>query len=251
MTQGMVSVIIPVYNAEKYIEQTIVSVISQTYKSVEIIVIDDNSGDDSARIIQALMEKYPQIRYEKLKENSGAAVARNRGIALAQGQYLAFLDSDDLWKPEKIQKQVEFLERYNAEFVYTAIEMIDEEGRLVKSKRSIRQEVDYSFLLKNTMIATSSVLLDIKRIGKFQMPDLRSGQDYATWLMLLRDGRIAYGLDEALVQYRRREGSLSSRKMRNWKKVWNIQRNYEGISPFNTGINCIQYIVNAVKKHLM
>lgn len=249
MIDGLVSVVIPVYKAEKFIELTIKSVLNQTYKKIEIILVDDCSPDKSANIIFEMTKKYPIVKYYKLEKNSGAAIARNKGIDLASGQYLAFLDSDDLWKPTKIEKQVAFAKQNHAEFVFNAIEMIDEEGNIVKSKRRVKEKIDYAFLLTNTMIATSTVLLDISKIGKFQMPLIRSGQDYATWLLLLRNGRYAYGIDEALTQYRRTEGSLSSNKTKNWKKVWNIQVHSEGISPISAYFNCVLYIINAVKKY--
>lgn len=251
MNEGMVSVVIPVYNVEKFIKQTIECILNQTYKNVEILLIDDCSPDSSADIIKSMAIDHPEIKYHKLEKNSGAAVARNKAIELAEGQYLAFLDSDDLWKPTKLEKQVALMKERNAEFVYNAIEMIDENGNVIKGKRRVKDVVSYSFLLHNTVIATSSVMLDISKIGKFQMPLIRSGQDYATWLMLLRNGRKAYGIDESLTQYRRTEGSLSSKKSKNWKKVWNIQVYQEGISPIFAYFNCFCYAVNAVMKYFM
>lgn len=251
MVEGLVSVIIPVYNVERFIEKTIMSVIEQTYQNIELILVDDCSPDQSAEIIQRLSAKYPVIRYYRLEQNSGAAVARNKGIELADGQYLAFLDSDDLWKPQKLEMELNVMQQNHAEFVFTAIEMIDEEGSVVKKKRKVRSRIGYRFLLTNTMIATSSVLLDISRIGKFEMPLLRSGQDYATWLMLLRNGRVAYGIDEALTQYRRTENSLSSKKTKNWKKVWKVQVECEQIAPVKAYLNCIGYAFHALKKYFL
>lgn len=251
MIKDLVSVIIPVYKAERFIKQTINSVINQTYKNIEIIIVDDCSPDKSADIILEMAKIYSQIKYFKLDVNSGAAVARNKGIEVSEGQYIAFLDSDDSWKPSKIEKEIELLREKNGKFAFTAIEMIDEEGKIIKSKRKIREKIDYKFLMTNTMIATSSVLIDIEKIGKFQMPLIRSGQDYATWLMLLRNGTYAYGINEALTQYRRTEGSLSSKKLENWKKVWNIQVKREGVNPFLAYIHCAGYMINALKKYLL
>lgn len=251
MTEGLVSVISPVYNIEKFIETTINSVMHQTYQNLELILIDDCSTDRSAEIILRMAEEYPQIRYYKLEKNSGAGVARNKGIQMAEGQYIAFLDGDDCWKPEKLEKEVALAKEKGAEFVFTAIEMIDESGNVLKAKRKVKERINYKFLLTNTMIATSSVLLDVSKIGKFQMPEIRSGQDYATWLMLLRNGRYAYGIDEALTQYRRTEGSLSAKKTKNWKKVWNTQVHNEGIHPIAAYWHCFLYAVNAVKKYFL
>lgn len=249
MTTGLISVITPVYNVERFIESTINSVLDQTYKKIEFLLIDDCSLDRSAEIILRMAKEHPEIKYYRLEENSGAAVARNKGIELAEGEYIAFLDSDDRWKPDKLDKELSLAKEKNAFFVFTAIEMIDENGNVIKGKRKIKEKVDYKFLLANTMIATSSVLIDINKVGKFQMPLVRSGQDYATWLMLLRKGGYAYGIDEALTQYRRIKGSLSAQKTKNWKKVWKIQVQNEGIKPIMAFLNCVGYILNAIKKY--
>lgn len=251
MTDGLVSVISPVYNVEKFIEVTIHSVLNQTYSNFEFLLIDDCSTDQSAEIILRMAKDHPEIKYVKLDTNSGAGYARNVGIKQAEGQYIAFLDSDDCWKPDKLEKEVSLAKEKGAEFVFTAIEMIDEKGNVIKEKRKVKERVDYKFLLTNTMIATSSVLIDISKVGKFEMPLVRSGQDYATWLMLLRNGRVAYGIDEALTQYRRTEGSLSSKKTKNWKKVWNTQVKMEGINPIAAYFHCVLYIFNALKKYFL
>lgn len=249
ITNYVVSVIIPVYNAERFVKQTIESVLNQTYKEIEIIVIDDNSTDASASIVHQMMSEYPQIRYFKFDENKGVANARNKAIDMATGRYIAFLDSDDLWFPEKIEKQIRLLKEKDGCFSYAGIQMIDEDGTLLKDKRKVKEVVDYKYLLKNTIISTSSVLLDIEKIGKFKMPDRRRGQDYATWLMLLRRGIVAYGVDEPLVKYRRVQSSLSSKKARNVEDVWYVQRKYEGLSCVRVLFDCVCYMFNAVKKY--
>lgn len=246
-----ISVIIPIYNSEKYISQTIESVLGQTYKDVEVVIVDDCSTDKSNQIIENYTKKYNSIVYKRLEKNSGAAVARNKAMEIARGRYIAFLDSDDVWYPEKLEKQIELIKSNNCAICYTAIEMIDEDGRVEKSKRNIKEKIDYRFLLKNTMIATSTVLIDRRIVGRFNMPLRRSGQDYATWLMLMRNGVYAYGINEVLVKYRRRENSLSSSKMKNIFKVWNIQVENEGISKINATCNSIAYALNAFKKHYL
>lgn len=245
----MVSVIIPMYNAERFVKETIESVLNQTYKDIEIIIIDDNSTDRSPQIVQELAQQNMQIVYHRFEVNKGVAIARNVAIEMAKGRYIAFLDSDDLWDVNKIEKQLALLKEKQGCFCYTAIQMIDEQGQLLKDKRKVKSVVDYRYLLKNTIISTSSVLLDLKEIGKFEMPDRRRGQDYATWLMLLRRGIVAYGVDEPLVQYRRVQTSLSSKKARNIEDVWHVQRYYEKINVLSVCFNCFCYMVNAVKKY--
>lgn len=246
----LLSIIIPVYNAEKYIGTTLNSIYNQTYKSIEIVLVDDRSTDNSAAIIKEQMQEHPEIVYHLQEKNMGAAVARNTALSIAKGQYVAFLDSDDVWKPEKTEKQLKLLEEKNGAFAFTAIEMIDDNGVLVKKKRKIKEKVTYKFLLRNTMIPTSSVIVDRNKIGDFSMPLRRSGQDYATWLKLLRDGTVAYGINEALVQYRVGHKSLSSNKFKSIKQVWQIQTQNEHINKFSAFFNVICFGFNALKKYL-
>lgn len=246
-----VSVIIPVYNASKYVANTIETALNQTYKDIELILVDDCSADNSAQIIENYLIDNKNIHYYLLEKNSGAAVARNKAIEIAKGRYIAFLDSDDLWYPEKLEKQLFLMKKKNAPICFTAIEMIDENDELIKSKRNVLEKVSYKFLLKNTMIATSTVVVDRKLVGNFQMPLLRSGQDYATWLLLMRNGINAYGINEALVKYRKGRNSLSSNKVKNIKKVWNIQTRYENINPLTASFNSVCYAFNAFKKHFL
>lgn len=246
----MVSVIIPVYNSGRYIKDTIMSVEEQSYKKVEIIVVDDCSTDHSAEIVKALCEIYSNIRYFLQPCNRGVAVARNTGIKMAEGRYIAFLDSDDQWKKDKLQKQLELMRQKSAGFVFSAIEMMDEDGNTCKEKRKIKTKVTYKYLLKNTVIPTSSVLIDRKIVKNFRMPLMRSGQDYATWLMILRDGVVAYGVDEALVRYRVGHKSLSSNKFKSIKQVWGIQVRQEKIHPVAALYNTGWFVVHALKKYL-
>lgn len=244
-----VSVIIPVYNAEKYIANTIESVLNQTYKDIEIVIVDDCSNDNSKTIIEAYAKLNSNIIYHLQKENGGAAVSRNTALSIASGRYVAFLDSDDLWFPDKTKKQMDLIKENSAAMCFTAIEMINENGEMIKGKRNIKNKINYNFLLKNTMIATSSVLIDREVVGNFQMPLIRSGQDYATWLKLMRDGLEAYGIDEVLVKYRVGRNSLSSNKLKSIKQVWSIQVNSEKINCFRATYNTFGFILNAIKKY--
>lgn len=250
--EGLVSVITPVYNAEKVIGATLESVFNQTYPNIEIILVDDCSTDNSKTVIEEYAKSHPEIVYFRQPTNQGAGAARNKALELAKGQYVAFLDADDLWHPEKTEKQVNLLKEKNGSFSYTAIEMIDCEGKIVKKKRKVKESVDYKFLLKNTMIATSTVLIDRSIKGDFRMPLRRGGQDYATWLMLLRDGSIAYGINEVLEQYRvGNKKSLSGEKRKSIKQVWEIQTQQEHINVFNAWINVNCFIFNALKKYFL
>lgn len=246
---GLVSVITPVYNAERYIDRALNSVFAQTYKDIEIVLVDDQSKDRSAEIIKKYKHTHPEIVYFLQPKNMGAGHARNKALELAKGQYVAFLDADDMWKPEKIEKQARLLKEKKAFFCFTAIEMVDGEDKVIKSKRKIKEEIDYRFLLYNTMIPTSGVMIDRKVKGDFRMHLRRGGQDYATWLKLLRDGSKAYGIDEALVSYRIDSESLSSNKLKSIGQIWEIQTQDEGITKIEAGWHIFIWCLNSVKKY--
>lgn len=247
----LVSVITPVYNAEDYLERMLDSVLNQTYKNIEIVLVDDCSKDNSEKIIKQYQNDNKNIIYFKQLKNLGAGYARNKALELAKGRYVAFLDSDDIWFLEKIEKQIALMKKSNTPFCYTAIEMIDKDDNVIKPKRNIKEECTYKYLLHNTIIATSSVVVDRKQLGDFRMHLRRGGQDYATWLKLLRTGVVAKGLNETLVRYRISEGSLSSNKFKSIKQVWEIQIRDEQINIFCAILNVICFIFNALKKYFL
>lgn len=244
-----VSVIIPVYKVERYIKQTIFSIVSQNYPDIEIVLVDDCTPDNSAAVIKGMQEKYPNIIYHKLEENSGAAVARNKALDIATGRYIAFLDGDDMWADGKLEKQMAFIRQHNAAISCTAMDTISEEGKALGSVRNVREKITYNFLLHNTMIATSTTIIDRNQTGNFHMPLRRGGQDYATWLMLMRNGTICWGLDEVLSHYRVVSGSLSSNKWKSIRQVWEIQTVNEGINKVSSAINVCFFVANGFIKH--
>lgn len=248
---NLVSIITPVYNAEKFIAKTIQSVLNQTYKNWELILIDDCAKDDSANIIAQFIAADDRIKYYKLAQNSGAAVARNAGFQKALGRYLAFLDSDDLWIADKLEKQMDMMLKGSYPFVFSAIKMIDENDIVIKDVISVPQKVSYNTLLRRTVIATSSVLLDRHKIGNFTMPLRRSGQDYATWLMILRNISYAVGINEGLVLYRKSSTSLSSNKLKSIKQVYSIQIENEHLNLLCAGFNTLCFCFYAFKKHFL
>ena len=249
--EGRVSVITPVYNVERYIDKTLESVFAQTYKDIEIVLVDDCSKDKSAQIIAEYKKTHPEIVYFLQPKNMGAGAARNKALELATGQYVAFLDSDDLWLPEKTEKQIMLMKEKNSPFSYSAIEMMDEEGKTFKGKRNIRETCDYNYLLHNTIIATSSVIVDRKFLGDFRMPLRRGGQDYATWLSLLRGGVVACGINETFVRYRVGSNSLSSNKLKSIKQVWEIQTQDEKINKVLAAFHVFCFCLNATKKYFL
>lgn len=248
--EGLVSVIIPVYNASNYIDRTLNSVFSQTYKNIEIIIVDDCSTDDTAKLIKEYEKTHSEIIYYLQEKNMGAGYARNKALELAKGQYVAFLDSDDEWLPQKIEKQLQVMRDTNTPFVYAAIEIIDKDNKRVKAKRNIKETCDYNYLLRNTMIATSSVMINRNVLGDFRMHLRRGGQDYATWLKLLRGGTVAKGINEVLVRYRVSRGSLSSNKIKSIRQIWEIQTQNEKINKIYVMYHLCCFVFNALKKYL-
>jgi len=246
---GIVSIITPVYNSSSFIEETIESVIAQSLATWELLLIDDCSNDQSPVIIDGYTKRDRRIRTVRLERNSGAAAARNRGLMEARGRYVAFVDSDDLWTPLKLEKQLRLMRASGAGFCYTAIEMIDENDSIIKPQRPIKPVVDYSYLLSNTVIACSSVVIDRLAMGDFRMPNVRKGQDFATWLMLLRGGEKAYGIDETLVRYRVARGSISSNKLGALKRTWHIYRDQEHLRMLKSVFYFSLYTLHAVKKY--
>ena len=246
-----VSVIIPVYKVERFIEQTILSVENQNYPDIEVVLVDDCTPDGSAAIIKRLQVTYPNIIYHKLERNSGAAVARNKALNMATGRYVAFLDGDDIWAEGKLEKQMAFMKKYSAAISCTAMDTVDEVGNALGSVRNVREKISYRFLLRNTMIATSTTIVDRNQTGNFQMPLRRGGQDYATWLMLMRNGTLCWGLDEVLSHYRVVSGSLSSNKWKSIRQFWEIQTVNERINKVPAAMNVCCVVINCFIKHFI
>lgn len=250
MKNDLVSIITPIYNAEKFINETIQSVIEQTYENWELILVDDCSTDSSAMLISNFAKQDTRIKYFKLDQNSGPAVARNIGIDKASGQFIAFLDSDDMWVNTKLEIQISFMKENNIAFSFTSYKTIKENGE--KSNKSIKVPltVTYKQLLSNTIIGCLTVIIDKSLVGEFKMPLVRAGQDTATWLSILKNGVIAHGINHPLAYYRLVDGSISHNKFKAVKRTWNIYRNIENLSLFKSLQNLFLYMVNAFYKRV-
>ena len=240
-----VSVIIPVYNAGPVIAETIRSVTDQDYSDTEILLIDDGSDDDSRTIIEPFCSD--SIKLIGNERKKGAAGARNTGISHASGRYVAFLDADDLWKPDKISKQIAFMKENNAAFSFTGYEFADENGKGLGRIVRVPYKITYNEALKNTTIFTSTVIFDLDLIGRedIMMPYVKS-EDTATWWKVLRSGHTGYGLDESLTLYRRMQGTLSSNKVEAVRRIWNLYRNVEGLGLLRSMYCFCHWAVRAV-----
>lgn len=252
MKDELISIITPVYNCESLIEETIHCVLNQTYREWELILIDDCSTDNSEKIIKKMMNMDKRIKYFKLEENSGAAVARNKALEMSKGRFIAYLDSDDLWKKDKLEKQVEFMLDNDVAFSCTDYEKIKEDGTSLKKIIKIPKILDYNLYLRNTIIQTVGVMVDTSKTGKdlLKMPNIRRRQDAATWCQLLKAGFKCYEVPYCLSYYRIVNNSLSSNKIKAIKGTWYLYRNIEKLSFIKSLFCFIGYAFNAVKKRI-
>lgn len=228
----MVSIVVPVYNAKKYIAKTIEMVEAQTYKDWELILVDDCSRDGSAAYIEELISaRAKRIKLIKKERNEGAAAARNTGIDAAIGRYIAFLDADDVWQADKLEKQITFMERTGAAFSFHSYEFGDEEARPTGKVVHAPKTLNFRQALSRTVIFTTTVMFDTEKIDMeiIHMPMVPS-EDTATWWRILKSGIIAYGLDENLAIYRRPAKSLSSNKLLAIERIWFLYRNIADLS---------------------
>lgn len=251
--ENLVSIIVPVYNAELYIEMTIQRVLEQTYPDWELLLVNDCSTDGSMEKIQKLQEHLSEKRIRVIQQtsNQGAARARNRGIQEAKGRYIAFLDADDIWESKKLEKEIAFMIEKQAAFVCTSYEFADENG-IGNGKYAIVPSVlNYKEALKNTIIFTSTVLFDMNKLTKelITMPEVKS-EDTATWWKILKAGYQVYGLNEVLVRYRRPANSLSSNKLEAIRRIWNLYRKVEGLSFVYSVYNFLFYAIRTTLRRI-
>lgn len=252
MEKELISIITPVYNCEKIISQTIECVQNQTYDNWEMILVDDCSTDNSADIIKEYSSKDERIKYYKLLQNSGAAIARNTALEMANGRFIAYLDSDDLWKKEKLEVQSTIMKKNEYAFSCTDYEKIDEDGKSLRKVIKMPQKVDYNLYLKNTIIQTVGVMVDVKLTGKnlLVMPNIRRRQDAATWCQLLKAGFCCYGIPQNLSYYRVVSNSLSSNKLKAVKGTWFLYRKIEKLPLWKACYCFVGYAFNAIKKRI-
>jgi len=248
MNNDLVSIITPSYNSEKFISKTIESVLSQTYQKWEMIIVDDCSSDNSNEIIKEYIKKDERIRLIKLEKNSGPAVARNRAIKEAKGRYIAFLDSDDLWLPDKLKKQIKFMEKNNLSFTYSAYKLINEEDKELGIFIP-KEEIKYEDLLKTNYIGCLTAIYDSEKLGKLYMPNILKRQDYGLWLKILKQIKKTKAILEPLAIYRIRKKSVSSNKIKAAKYQWKIYREVEHLNLVKSMYYFMSYIFYGIKKY--
>ena len=212
MTEGLVSIITTLYNSGDFIAKTIESVMSQTYTNWEMVITDDCSDDDGPAIVESYAAKDSRIRLIRLKENGGPGVSRNISIRNAQGQYIAFLDSDDMWMPDKLEKQLALMKKTGCGMVYSSYYTCDEND-CVTGLVKCRRRIPYWRIVCDNAVGFLTMMYDVKITGLEFLPEIRKRQDWGLNIKLLKQCRIAYGVKEPLAYYRIRKGSVSRSKI--------------------------------------
>jgi teichuronic acid biosynthesis glycosyltransferase TuaG len=243
-----VSVITPVWNAAATLLETVASVRAQTRPDWELILVDDGSTDGSRALAESLAVADPRIRLLGWAGNRGAAAARNAGIRAARGRFIAFLDADDLWRPEKLARQIGLMEAEGHPFTFSAYARIDAAGRAL-GVVTPPARVSYASALKGNPIGCLTAVYDARVLGRLEMPDLRRNQDYGLWLRILKrvEGR---GLAEVLADYRVARGSLSANKLIAARATWRVYRELEGMPRLRAGWYFLNYAVKGLMRRV-
>ncbi|BAX55487.1 glycosyltransferase [Photobacterium damselae subsp. piscicida] len=230
----LVSIITPSYNSSLQILETYESIKNQTYTKWEWLITDDCSTDDTFTMLQEMALNDSRIRIFKNEVNSGAAVTRNVSISNATGKYIAFIDSDDLWKPEKLERQVKWMSHNKMEMTFTHYEIVNEVGEPTGQVVDTHMEVDpvsyEDMLRKKATLGCSTVMIDRELLGDIRMPVIKTTEDYALWLSILKTGVLAYPVNRVLTSYRILPNSLSRNKIKKAKTQWTVYREFENLT---------------------
>lgn len=248
MTGPLVSIVTPAWRAGRFVGETIRSVQAQDYGEWEMHVVDDCSPDDTAERVEQIARLDPRVRLIRQPRNCGPAAARNAALEAARGRYLAFLDSDDLWLPGKLSRQLAFMAERDAALSFTEFRRINEDGSTVGRRVTVPDTLSYRQLLCNTAIATSTVVVDRERAGEFRMKKTYY-DDFAAWLEILRRGHLAHGFREDLMRYRVLARSVSRNKTRSAKMVWQAYRRIEGLGLLDSAWCFVNYAARGALKY--
>ncbi|MBP5403810.1 MAG: glycosyltransferase family 2 protein [Elusimicrobiaceae bacterium] len=226
--EELVSIVMPTYNCAAFIEESIKSIIAQHHKNWELIIVDDCSTDNTKAVLAPYLAKYPNIHYTCLEKNSGPAVARSEALKQAKGDYIAFLDSDDLWTPNKLSLQIDFMKQNKAAFSATGYEWINEDGSSKGVALIPPKITSYSKLLRlGCPIGNLTCMYDRRIIGEQQVPSIKKRNDYALWLQTLHKTNACYGMPDVLAKYRIRTSSISRNKLALLPYHWHLYRHIE------------------------
>jgi teichuronic acid biosynthesis glycosyltransferase TuaG len=244
----LVSIIVPAYNAELTISDAIRSVVGQSHRDWEMLIADDCSKDETRAIVADWATREPRIRLLALDKNAGPALARNACLSQAKGDWFAFLDSDDYWLPQKLEKSIAFAKANDAALVFTAFRRISPDGSTTGRLIEAPATLTYGQLLGNTAIATSTVLVNAKVAGDLRVEDSYY-DDFVRWLLILKRGHKAHGLNEDLMRYRVVKGSVSNNKWRSARKVWFTLRHIEKLGLLRSAWHFARYALNGLVKY--
>jgi len=247
----LISIISPSYNSEKFIHDTIKSVLAQTYSFWELIIVDDNSTDNSIKIIEQYAKTDARIKLLINPTNKGAAFSRNKALEHSRGRFIAFLDSDDIWEPEKLKFQIDFMIKHDCSISFTEYACFNEDLSKKLYIIHVPESIDYRGYLKNTIIGMSTSMIDKAKVGKFGFFDLRTRQDTYLWITLLKNGHIAHGIQKCLAKYRARKTSISSNKIKAARQVWFLYHNLEQMNFFRAVYYFAFYVYNTLKKRIL
>jgi len=245
----LISIITPVYNASPFLKETIKSVKDQTFKDWEWIIVDDCSSDSSVDVITSYASGDSRIHLIRLDINSGTGVAKNIALSHARGRFITFIDSDDLWKPEKLELQVNFMMNNNYPICFTSYMLMDQTGRDKDKIISVKSSVNQHQYLKNTIIGFSTSMIDKNITGSFEFIGLRSREDTHLWITLLGKGFVAYGLNEVLTRYRVHDHSITTNKLKAARQTWELYHKIEKLGFLRSVYYFGYYAFNAFKKH--
>lgn len=230
MKTPLVSIIIPTFDSEKYISDTIASVQKQTYQNWEMILVDDCSTDATQDIILAFLKTDKRIQFHPLEKNSGTGVARNFGVSKASGRYISFLDADDLWKPEKLEKQIDFLTENELPFTFSFYDCIDEQGKSLQKRVEAPKNLSCRQLFFCNYVGNLTGIYDVEYFGKIAISPIRKRQDWMHWLTILKKIKTAKAVPESLALYRIRDNSLSTSKTALIKYNFTVYRQFHGFN---------------------
>ncbi len=245
---GLISIIMAAYNAERTIEQAVTSVLNQTYKNFELLIIDDCSKDNTLSIAENFKQKDNRVKIIKNEKNSGVSYTRKHGLEEANGEWIAVLDSDDAWDTDKLEKQIQLQKETGGDLLYTGSAFMDNDGNPIDWYLHAPQKIEYKQLLKQNLISNSSSLVRKELYEKYYVSDDCMHEDFAVWLGILKSGKCAYGVDEPLLIYRLSKKSKSGNKFKAAKMNWNTYR-YMGLNVFAAFYYECWYIVNGLLKY--
>jgi glycosyltransferase involved in cell wall biosynthesis len=243
MKDKLVSIITPSYNSEKFISETINSIINQTFTDWELIITDDYSSDNSIGVIESFIKKDDRIRLYTLKSNQGAGAARNHSIKMAKGRYIAFCDSDDQWKINKLELQLNLMIKNNIVLSYSGYDVIGENGNYIRTIYPPKI-ITFKKILSNNYIGCLTAIYDSKIIGKQYMPLIRKRQDWVLWITILKKIKKTEGINTSLATYRLRSNSISRNKFNLIIHNWNVYHQVLGYNKFKSVLLMLNFIIH-------